>query len=65
MLMAEIPTYSRMFEGLKRRPGGPMHKPTPIDYDLEMLEFTEGLMTAFYGEQPAHCLLYTSPCRSL
>lgn len=54
MLMAEIPTYSRMFEGLKRRPGGPMHKPTPIDYDLEMLEFTEGMMTAFYGEQHAH-----------
>ena len=52
MLMAEIPTYSRMAEGLPNpRKGGHPHKGKNLDYDLEMLEFTEFMMTDFYGEQ--------------
>ena len=52
MLMAEIPTYSRMEEGLPNpRKGGHPHKGKAPDYDLEMLEFGEYMLTDFYGEQ--------------
>jgi len=52
MLMAEIPTYSRMKDGLpKTRKSGPPHKMKNLDYDLEMLEFSEYMLTDFYGEQ--------------
>lgn len=56
MLMAEIPTYSRMADGLPKTTGKakrPPHKMKPLSYDLEMLEFTENMMTDFYGEQHA------------
>ena len=54
MLMAEIPTYSRMAEGLPNpRKSGHPGKGKNLDYDLEMLEFTEFMMTDFYGEQYA------------
>ena len=56
MLMAEIPTYSKMADGLPKnsgKPKRPPHKMSALSYDLEMLEFTEDMMTTFYGEQYA------------
>ena len=57
MLMAEIPSLSLMGDGLKaagrerKGPGGPPHKPKPVAYDLEMLEFEVDSLTRFYGEE--------------
>ena len=54
MLMGEIPTYSRMSEGLPQtNRKRPPFKGRNLDYDLEMLVLTENMMTDFYGEQHA------------
>lgn len=59
MLMAEIPTLSRMGEGLEaagrggKRMGPPPHKMRELTYDLEMLEFTEESLTKFYSGEIA------------
>lgn len=62
MLMHEIPTLSRMGDTLDQRAKGPRrppHKPHPLDYDADVLEFTEDAMTTFYNAEiaPAQGLL--------
>lgn len=53
MIMFEIPTLSRMGDSLPpQKNAKPIHKLRILDYDLEVLEFTENMMTEFYG---AHC----------
>lgn len=52
MLMHEIPTLSRMGDTLDARRSGherPFHKPHPLPYDADILEFTENAMTTFYN----------------
>ena len=54
MLMGEIPTMSRMYEGLtdKTRHQHPGLKRS-LDFDLEMLKFTEDMVTKPYGDAVA------------
>ena len=54
MLMGEIPTMSRMYEGLidKTRHQHPGLK-RALDFDLEMLKFSEDMVTRFYGADVA------------
>lgn len=51
MLMHEIPTLSRMGETLEKRPGKfvPPHRPHPLAYEADILEFSEDAMTTFYN----------------
>lgn len=51
MLMHEIPTLSRMADTLANRPGKfrPPHRPHPLDYDADILEFSEDMVTTFYS----------------
>lgn len=56
MLMHEIPTLSRMGETLEKRANGPkrpFHKPHPLAYDADILEFSENAMTTFYNSAVA------------
>lgn len=55
MLMHEIPAFSRMSETLDKRPGQKhaFHRPHPLDYDAEILEFTENAITTFYNDSIA------------
>lgn len=51
MLMHEIPALSHMGDTLAPRQNGharPFHKPHPLPYDADILEFTENAMTTFY-----------------
>ena len=52
MLMAEIPTYSKMADGLPKnsgKPKRPPHKMSALSYDLEMLEFYSGTIVPAVG----------------
>lgn len=56
MLMHEIPTLSRMGDTLDKRANGKkpfFHKPHPLEYDADILEFSETAMTTFYNSEIA------------
>lgn len=53
MIMAEIPAFSRMGEGLPKGSKPPMHPPHPLEMDLDLLVFTDEMVTAYYGPEVA------------
>ncbi len=51
MIMLEIPALSRMGEGLPEGAKAPGHPPHTLEADLELLVFTDEMITAYYSPE--------------